>query len=410
MKTQINKKTLDFRVSLLKDVIIFANVDDNTLLSIAESLETVELAPYQALFNKGDKSRSMYIVIDGEVKVHDDDYVFTTLIDRQFLGEYALLDEMERSASVTALVKTSLYELSKEDFDRITGKQPEIKDGILKALLIRLRERNDWEERLAQRNKMIQQQKDEIEKKNVELTKLNKEIQAQKDLKDRFFSIISHDLRGPVSSFQGISSIIRLYIKTKRFDDLIKMTEEIDSSAFQLSRLLDNLLNWASQQQSQIPYNPELIDISSLINNLFDVFKSNAVSKKILLHNQVEKETTAFVDVNTVRTIFRNLVNNALKYTEENGQVILSSLKVEDGVQIIVKDTGVGIPKDRLNTLFKLGDQKSTYGTAGEKGVGLGLQLVYEFTKLNKGKVEVESVEGEGTSFKVTLPRDMDNI
>ena len=411
VKEILSKEEIEFRVSLLKEVIIFTHIDDHTLDAIAQVLNVVDIKKEEELFHKGDLSQSMYIIKEGAVRVHDEDYVFTTLGSHQIFGEYALLDEMERSASVTAEKKTILFQLNKEDFDQIIKQEPEIKDGILQMLLLRLRERNDWEERLAQRNKKIERQKWEIEKKNLELTKLNKEIraqrdeiQAQKDLKDRFFSIISHDLRGPVSSFQGISAIIRMLIKKERYHDLLEMSDDIDHSANQLSRLLDNLLNWASQQQSQIPYHPEEIDLVQMINNLFEVFKSTAVSKKIFLINHIKDNSFIWADRNTANTIFRNLINNALKFTEERGSITFTNVIDGKMMDISVADTGIGIPPEKLEDIFVLKDKKSTYGTKGEKGVGLGLQLVHEFARLNKGDVNVKSEEGKGTTFVVSLP------
>jgi len=405
MNREPNEQEIAFRVSLLKEVIIFSHIDTNILNVIAHALISVELTENEELFHKGDLSKSMYIVKEGKVQVHLEDYVFATLETRDIFGEYALLDMGERSASVTSIEKTTLYKLTKEDFDRIIEQKPEIKETILKMLVLRLREQNDWEERLAVRSKEIERQKEEIELKNIELVKLNEEIVAQRDLKDRFFSIISHDLRGPVSSFQGISSIIRLYIKENRFDDLKHMSEEIDKSVYQLSTLLDNLLNWASQQQSQIPYNPEKIHVIKMVNNLFETFRSTAISKKISLNNKVDQNSEVWADYNTATTIFRNLINNALKFTPEGGSVDLGCSGNGNCNEIIVRDSGVGIPSEKLKDLFKLKDKMTTYGTKGEKGVGLGLQLVYEFTKLNKGELNVSSEEGKGTTFMVSLPK-----
>ena len=230
------------------------------------------------------------------------------------------------------------------------------------------------------------------------------EIQAQKVLKDRFFAIISHDLRGPVSSFQGLSDIVSMYIQKERYSDLKKMIPEINQATSQLARLLDNLLNWASQELSQIPYNPEKIDVSEMVSDLFQVLQSSANSKGIILENKVQKETFIWSDMNSTVTIFRNLIHNALKFTKSNGVIEISTLRTKNLVNIQVRDTGIGMSEDKLKDLFTLTDHSSTYGTKGEKGVGLGLQLVGEFTKLNKGELQVDSTEGKGTIFSVLLP------
>jgi len=193
LNLRLDDEEIAFRVSLLKEVIIFNTIDEKTLVEIALALSMVELREGEILFEKGDLSQSMYIIKEGRIRVHDQDYIFATLGSHKMFGEYALLDEMERSASVTGIEKTILFQLTKGNFDRIIQQKPEIKDKILNMLLQRLRENNDWEENLAARNKEIQKQKEEIEQKNKELTKLNKkiekqrdEIRAQRDLKDKF--------------------------------------------------------------------------------------------------------------------------------------------------------------------------------------------------------------------------------
>ena len=230
------------------------------------------------------------------------------------------------------------------------------------------------------------------------------EIQAQKKLKDRFFSIISHDLRGPVSSFHGITQVFKMYLEKGKYDQLKHTLTEVDKASTNLSRLLDNLLNWASQELSEIPYNPEIINVKSMIDELFEGFESAANAKHINLKNEVDGSIETWSDVNSTVTIFRNLIHNALKFTQEGGGIIVSAAKEEDQVKISVADSGVGMPPERVESLFVLSDKSSTYGTKGEKGVGLGLQLVNEFTKLNLGELTVESEVGVGTTFHILLP------
>lgn len=231
-----------------------------------------------------------------------------------------------------------------------------------------------------------------------------KEIQAQKKLKDRFFAIISHDLRGPVSAFDGIADVMMMYYKSGKYEEMNKVLVEIKKASTDLSSLLDNLLNWASQELSQIPYNPEKIRMDEAILALINTFQHTAKSKKIEIVQHIDSPSLVLADNNSTITIFRNLVHNALKFTPEGGTVKINVDSRIDKVAISITDTGVGIPKDKLDSLFVLSDKSSTYGTNGEKGVGLGLQLVNEFTKLNQGTLDIESKEGKGTTFTVILP------
>jgi signal transduction histidine kinase len=252
-------------------------------------------------------------------------------------------------------------------------------------------------------NTLLERQKLTVETQRDQLEELN-------HTKDRFFSIISHDIRGPVNAFAGVAELIRYYVKEKAYEDLVEITEYIDKSSAQLSALLDNLLKWAVSQQGEFPYAPEQVNISEMTTELQGVYQNMSSAKKIDLVFEVAPDVSAFVDRNSTMTILRNLIGNALKFTESEGSITLSAAVTADQTIVKVKDTGVGIPKEKLDTLFQLQDKKSTWGTDGEKGLGLGLQLVYEFSAMNKGSVNVESQEDVGTTFTVVLPRAVEGI
>lgn len=242
-------------------------------------------------------------------------------------------------------------------------------------------------------------------------SKVNKLLEDQKlkleslnSTKDKFFSIISHDLRGPISSFFGISRMIKFFVKSKETDQLLEVADDIDQSVEQLSSLLDNLLSWAMQQQGDFPNNPTAVHVSEVASNVVSVFSNMAQSKEIRLSSKVPDELIVNVDKQMLETIIRNLVNNALKFTNEKGQVTLLAKQENDQIHIEVTDTGVGIPKEKLEQLFTLQENKSTYGTEGEKGLGLGLRLAYEFIASSHGSIQVESEEGKGTIFHIYLP------
>lgn len=232
----------------------------------------------------------------------------------------------------------------------------------------------------------------------------NKELERLNQTKDKFFSIISHDLRGPVSSFFGISRMIKSLVNSKQTDQLLEIADDIDESVDRLSALLDNLLNWAMQQQGHFPNVPEKIHLNEISEDLVRTLDTMAKGKRINLKVEMTDAIYLWVDRNTTMTILRNLVNNALKFTPEGGEVTISCVSKNAHAEISISDTGVGIPKDKLNNLFSLQDKKSTYGTSGEKGLGLGLQLVYEFVEMNRGRIEVTSEEGNGTIFRIALP------
>ena len=242
-------------------------------------------------------------------------------------------------------------------------------------------------------------------------TRLNKQLEQQKDslmrsnrTKDKFFSIISHDIRGPVQAFNGVSRMIHFMVDNHQIEELRELAVQIDESADQLSNLLDNLLNWAIQQQGQISYVPEKISTREMITDLVGTFEHMARAKKIRIIQKLEDGLFLWSDGNTTNTILRNLINNALKFTPEHGEIEIATRKESEMVKILVRDTGVGIPSEKLQGLFDFEAKKSTWGTKGEKGLGLGLQLVKEFIEMNKGRIAVSSDEGEGTTFVLSLP------
>lgn len=248
-----------------------------------------------------------------------------------------------------------------------------------------------------QTNLILSEQKEEIEAQRDQLDELNQS-------KDKFFSIISHDLRGPVHAFKGMSRLIKMYIDQNCIDELAELNQHFDKSVDQLSTLLDDLLDWAVSQQGKVPYSPEEVSLHDLSEDVMGLFQNMAQAKKINLTTSIPENIQLWVDSNSLRTILRNLVNNALKFTEEGGSVTLSAEKDGDMAALHVADTGRGIPQEQLESLFKLGGHKRSWGTEGEKGLGLGLQLVYSFSEMNGGSITVESEEGVGTTFTIHMP------
>jgi signal transduction histidine kinase len=244
----------------------------------------------------------------------------------------------------------------------------------------------------------LKERKTLLENQSTELRELNR-------IKDKFFSVVSHDLRGPISSIGGISHMIRESLEHNNKALLHEITDYIDQTVFSLTGLLENLLNWAQSQQGRFPYNETEIDTKELITEVVRLFSTIAVLKDIRINLKLRDNLSIPGDRNSMLMIIRNLVSNALKFTRANGMVSITTGLTGDGMaEIIVSDNGVGIPEDKLPWLFEFKENKSTYGTDKEKGVGLGLSLVYEFVKMNKGNIEVTSKTGAGTSFKLYFP------
>ncbi|MDD4554431.1 MAG: ATP-binding protein [Bacteroidales bacterium] len=385
------------RIAFLKTVSIFSETPDEVLKQIADHLIEMEVSEGDHIVLKGELGDAMYIIVDGRVKVHDAEYIFSVLKTRDVFGKYYLLDKKERSATVTALSHTFLYRFNQDLFYRITRTENTIIRGVLKALVRRLRDMNIAEEQLAAQNHEIVRQKEELEKQKRELIELNA-------TKDKFFSIIAHDLRSPITTLISLAEVLRTDIDLITVDE----THEILTSLHSLSRnylkLLDNLLQWARIQTGRMVADPQPFDLITIINEVIDFYKVTAAEKRVNLVSRVSGTLTVIADHNMIKTVLRNLISNALKYTAMDGTVTIATGREPGFATVIVSDTGLGMTPTAIESLFKLEKTFSTAGTANEKGTGLGLILCKEFVEKNGGTISVESEFGQGSTFSFTVP------
>ncbi|MCV9388886.1 ATP-binding protein [Reichenbachiella ulvae] len=222
--------------------------------------------------------------------------------------------------------------------------------------------------------------------------------------KDKFFSLISHDLRGPISNFSGVAQLIQTHIRNNNTEEIQRVGMVLEDSSHEISSLLDNLLDWSMNQQGHVSYKPEEISVEEICNPALRVMCNSAEAKGIQMTEEIYSELMLRADLNSCSTIIRNIISNSLKFTPEKGSITLSVTQVDNYAKITIQDTGIGIPQEKIETLFTFQGDRKRWGTKGEKGVGLGLNLVKEFVDLNQGKIEVESEEGKGSSFHVYLP------
>jgi len=222
--------------------------------------------------------------------------------------------------------------------------------------------------------------------------------------KDRFFSIIAHDLRNPFNAILGLTKRLNQNIKSFNLDVILEYIQIIHKSTEQTSILLENLLSWASTQTKSLT--PELKDnrITDLVNQTINVLLESANVKKIVLNNKIYDDFHVLADANMVLTILRNIIGNAIKFTPEEGQITITAQIKGECVDIMIKDTGVGMTSEIINNLFKVDQIVQTKGTNEEVGSGLGLVLCKELIDLNNGKISIESEENKGSSFIVSLP------
>jgi signal transduction histidine kinase len=239
----------------------------------------------------------------------------------------------------------------------------------------------------------------ELENRNQVISEINAELQKNNEVKSKLFSIISHDLRSPLATTKGLLMLLKdepnLSEEFKIY--LNQMSKNLDSTFI----LLDNLLKWSATQMQSVKFKPAPFFVLGLIQEIQEIYTPMAQEKKIELITNIPQDYKVFADRDMLHLVLRNLISNAVKFTPDNGKIEIGVQKQDTVVQIFVKDTGVGIPKEHIGKIF---EGFSTRGTASEKGTGLGLQLCKEFVTLNNGKLNVESKENEGSIFSFTVP------
>lgn len=236
-----------------------------------------------------------------------------------------------------------------------------------------------------------------IENRNKELAKINA-------TKDKFFSIIGHDLKAPFTGILGFSRILLDKIGKKDYGSIEKYAKTIHDSSERTYHFVGNLLDWASTQTGKIQPNPTNFDISTEMNNVKDLLNDTAQEKSITILNAIEDNMMVFADKEMIHTVIRNLISNAIKFTEPGGRIVISATNTKNNTTIKIADNGIGIPEEKVENLFSIYDKRSTKGTRKEKGTGLGLILCKEFIEKNNGEIWAESVVGKGSSFYFSLP------
>lgn len=259
-----------------------------------------------------------------------------------------------------------------------------------------------------EQDKTIVRQNDELRELNSNLEKKVEERTLQlhelNATKDKFFSIIAHDLKNPFNTLIGFTELMLENLKDYSFEKLHEFIGILYDTSKQSYALLENLLEWSRSQTGRIQINKVEIKIYDLVEENINLLLNQASKKKINLINDIHYEGSVIGDLNMVRTVIRNLISNAIKYTKNEGTITVSAELKDKILELAVKDTGIGIKPENLAKLFKIDANFSTKGTADEGGTGLGLILCKEFISKNDGDIWVESIYGEGSTFKFTLP------
>jgi two-component system sensor histidine kinase/response regulator len=339
-----------------------------------------------------------------------------------------LTGQADMNAVINALNSANLYRYIAKPWEKIDlamtikgaiqsylqDKELEIQNIILrdtnKTLEVKVKERTAQLEsqktKLEQLNASLENQKSKLKQLTASLASQKVELKKLNASKDKFFSIIAHDLRAPFSGLLGITDFIIKNLENFSQSDIKEHLDSLREAAETVYTLLENLLSWSRLQRGTMKKQPEDIRLDEIAAQNMRLFASSAEQKQISLVNQIPEGTTAYADKHMIDTVMRNLLSNALKFTYTGGVISLLAHKNEKDVEFAISDTGTGIPQEDIPQLFQIDIKYSRAGTAGEEGTGLGLILCKDLIEKNGGTILVESEVGQGTTFTVRLPSE----
>lgn len=330
--------------------------------------------------------------------------------DGSFSGYRGIFKDISSEYFLALEMKSLKHELELRVIERTSQLEQ-----ALEKLKFENEQRKKAQTELIKINKELEDSRVEIVKESRKLLELNEKLAtSEKNLrdanaaKDKFFSIIAHDLKNPLQSMILSSYLLVQNFKNMPHDKLEFQINTINNATNHLHNLLDNLLHWARSQSGKMEFSPENINLIYLAKETIALVKPAADEKDINITADVDENIVVFVDSYMINTVLRNLLTNAIKFTRNNGKICIRAIKIENLVQIEIEDNGIGMTPDIVHRLFKIDYHHTTKGTNNEKGTGLGLILCKEFVSINGGRISVETNIGEGSIFKYTVPHGKD--
>jgi signal transduction histidine kinase len=260
------------------------------------------------------------------------------------------------------------------------------------------------EEQVAKKTSELMQKQEMILLQDENLVNTNKKLTQLNATKDKFFSIIAHDLKNPFNSILGFSELLIEEFKELTEEKKIEFIGAIHDSSRRIFVLLENLLEWASTQTGNIRIHPEVFDMNEVLDTNYALIRNKFEEKGIRFSKDLPEIAKVFADYNMISTVIRNLMGNAVKFTEK-GEIRVTIKAIVNHLEVSISDSGIGIPEKMQAEIFEIDHKKSTAGTRGERGNGLGLLICKEFVQKNGGEISVTSAKGKGTTFTFTVPR-----
>ena len=405
---------LEKKLETLKNTNIFSETGDEVLQSIAESLTDLSVKKEKIIIRKGEIGNAMYIIVKGKVRVHDGNHVLSKLGAGDVFGEYSLIDEETRSASITAEEPTQLLKLDQKDFYELTSKNLEIKEGVLKVLLKRMRHMNILEEKLSKSYLKIQKQKEEIEKQHLNIKEQKKLLEEQNfDLinlneeKNHLISVVVHGLRNPLTSSLCMVDLLKAE-EQKLCNTHSEYATIIQRSLQRMNDMINQILDVNKIESKKFRLKLEKINLTKLIKQVHKNFEHSIFQKNLIITLNLDNLHAKLNKVYVLQ-IFDNLISNAIKYSDNGKTIDIKLYEVNNKVRIEIKDEGPGIAKKELNNIFDKYQRQTTTSKPCEQSQGLGLSIVKKYVTAMNGKVWCESEINKGSTFIVEFIKFIEN-
>ena len=396
----MDEQELATRVRILRGIDIFSELRRPLLEQLAQKVKLVKIETGETLINKGDQGDAMFVITQGQVKVHDGTYEFAKLGQGECFGEYALIDPEVRNASISASSETSLFKLEQDDFYDLVEDAPGFVNSVLIILIRRLRKVDEVQKSLADSYLQISKQKDKIEEQNAELSYVNEE-------KNHLMSIVAHDIRSPLTASIEVAQSVQSKLSAEH-PEYAAATNGIIQSMVQINEMAQKVLQERSKEQKKAQQEQQLVNLGELLQYVVQDFDARARKKNI----SIELDSTnvyANLDNMMVRQILENLVSNAIKFSPLGHRV---TLKVEerDGKAIVeVKDQGPGFTEHDKELMYAKFQRLSAIPTDGESSLGLGLSIVKKYTEQMNGEISLISERGNGACFTLSFDSTQPN-
>ena len=374
--------------------------------SLPEALKEIELgnadyviAPNSLGINEINRNKYQHIDIKGPPIIPSIYCMAVKKGDSQLLNILnEEITELRKSGTLTEIQnKWEVHERDEYKYERIAKSIAIFLGASIFLLLLFLVWIRTLRAQIRKKTKSIEQNIQELQKSEIQLKELNA-------TKDKLFSIIGHDLRAPFNAIIGFSELLTEAVKEKEMKKIEKYSDIISNSSQKAMDLLLNLMEWSSSQTGRMSFTPENFDMNQIIHDNIHFYKEIAKDKSISITNKNGASRNVYADKAMINTVLRNLISNAIKFTNPGGHIEIAAERIEDGMKVSVSDTGTGMSKAEADKLFGSKTQHSTPGTKNEGGTGLGLMLCKEFIEKHQGKIWAESEPGKGSVFYFTLP------